>query len=196
MQVHFHRTDGRGGYAVMMRRDDGLTVRLSGDSHSGRIPHDLAHFVAEREFRFGHGVFGSIAAGAMFTNMMVVDGPPRHDEKIRSRVVIRAYAAELGLAEVVSGVIHDGVERHADLERVYRQLLAVWGSLRSAPCPYQVATLRRCLGLLDALEDRWRTTEVGHRLALRWELPGAMAGSTQPRTAGSRSPFTGIPTLH
>jgi hypothetical protein len=180
MQVHFHRTDSVGGYAVLMRRDDGLMVRLPGLNRSFRIPHDLAHFVTEREFELGHGVFGSIAAGAMFSNMAVVGGRPRYDATVRSRAVIRAYAAELSLAEVLSGVVHDGVEHETNPETLYRHLLIAYGSLRSGPCPYQVATLRRCLGLLWALSDRWRAVPVGQRLALRWELPGAA------RTSSSR----------
>ncbi|GAA5191686.1 hypothetical protein GCM10023322_49650 [Rugosimonospora acidiphila] len=181
MQVHFHRTDGSGGYAVLMRRDDGLTVRLPGLDQTWRVPHDLVHFVAEREFRLGHGVFGSIAAGAMFANMAVVSGRPRYDAKVRSRAVIKAYAAELSLAEVLSGVVHDGVEHEVKAAIVYRQVLEAWGSLRSAPCPYQAATLRRCLVLLDALDDKWRAVAVGDRLALRWELPGGPAWQVAAR---------------
>jgi hypothetical protein len=171
MQVHFHRLDPSGGYEVLMRRDDGLTVRLSGFDRKWRVPHDLAHFATEREFRLGHGVFGSIAAGAMFSNMVVVGGRPRFDARARSRAVIKAYAAELGLAEMVSGVVHDGVEQDADADTVYRQLLEAWGTLQPGPCPYAAATLRRCLGLLALLEKRWGSVPVGERLALRWEVP-------------------------
>jgi hypothetical protein len=181
MQVDFHRTDGRGGYAVLMRRDDGLTVSLPGHVGQCRVPHDLAHLVAERELRLAHGVFGSIAAGAMFHDMAVVGGQPRYDARMRSRAVIKAYADELGLAEVLVGVVHDGVEHAVTATAVYRQLLEAWGTLRRAPCPYQLVTLRRCLGLIDALDGRWRRVSVGQRLALRWELPEA------PVLAGARA---------
>jgi hypothetical protein len=181
MQVDFHRTDGRGGYAVLMRRDDGLTVRLPGHGGKCRVPHDLAHLVTERELRLAHGVFGSIAAGAMFQDMAVVGGQPRYDARMRSRAVIKAYADELGLAEVLVGVVHEGVEHAIGANIVYRQLLEAWGTLRRAPCPYQVATLRRCLGLIDLLESRWSRVAVGQRLALRWELPAMPAGTRSDR---------------
>jgi hypothetical protein len=181
MQVDFHRTDGHAGYAVLMRRDDGLTVRLSGHGGNRRIPHDLAHFVTERELRLAHGVFGSISAGAMFSGMVVVGGPARYDARGRSYAVIRAYAAEIGLAEVLVGVVHDGVEHSAGADTVHRQLLEAWGSLRRSPCPYPVTTLRRCLGRIDALEDRWRQVRVGQRLALRWESPDATVGARSSR---------------
>jgi hypothetical protein len=171
MEVHFHRTDGHGGYVVLMRRDDGLTVRMPGYDRRWRVPHDMAHFATEREFQFGQGVFGSIAAGALFSNMSVVGARPRTDVAARSRSVIRAHSAELGLAEALSGVVHDGVEHDAALSAIYARLVETWGSLRPGPFPYQVNTLRRCLGVLALLESRWREVAVGERLALRWESP-------------------------
>jgi hypothetical protein len=171
MQVHFHRTDGHGGYVVLMRRDDGLTVRLPGYDRKWRVPHDMAHFATEREFNLNQGVFGSIAAGALFSNMSVVGGRPRSDVTTRSRSVIKAHTAGLGLAEAVSGVVHDGVEHDAALPVLYTRLVETWSSLRPGPCPYQLATLRRCLAVLALLESRWREVAVGQRLALRWESP-------------------------
>jgi hypothetical protein len=172
MQVQFHRTDGQGGHVVLMRRDDGLTVRMPGYGREWRVPHNMAHFAAEREFKFGHGVFGSIAAGALFSNMSVVAGRPRYDLRSRSRSVIRTHSAELGLAEAVAGVVHDGVEQDTAMPAVYGRLLEVWCSLRPGPCPYQMATLRRCLGVLALLETKWREVGVGQRpLALRWAAP-------------------------
>lgn len=171
MQVQFHRTDGHGGYVVLMRRDDGLTVRLPGYDRKWRVPHDMAHFATEREFNLGQGVFGSIAAGALFSNMSVVAGRPRSDVIARSRSVIKAHTAELGLAEAVSGVVHDGVEHDTALPVLYSRLVEMWCSMRPGPCPYQLATLRRCLAVLAQLESRWREIGVGQRLALRWESP-------------------------
>jgi hypothetical protein len=169
MQVHFHRTDGRGGYAVLMRRDDGLTVRLPGYDRKWRVPHDLAHLVAEREFQMSYGVFGSIAAGAMFSNMAIVNGRQRYDTGARSRAVIKAHGAELGLAEVLAGVVHASIEQDLAPELAARRLQEAWDTMRPGPCPYQVAHLRRCIVVLSELGLRWRKVAVGDRLALRWE---------------------------
>jgi hypothetical protein len=173
MQVHFHRTDGRGGYVVLMRRDDGLNVRMPGYDRRWRVPHDLAHYAVEREFKIEYGVFGSIAAGALFSNMEIVAGHPRFDVRARSRAVIKAHSAEIGLAEVVAGVVHEGVEQDRPLTAVHERLVETWGSLRPGPCPYDAALLRRCLGVLAVLETRWREVGVGQRLALRWEPPAS-----------------------
>jgi hypothetical protein len=171
MQAEFHRTDGRGGYAVIIRRDDGLTVRLPGYDRTFRVPHDLAHFIAEREFRLGKGVFGSIAAGAMFSNMAVVEGRPRFDANARSRAVLRAHTVELGLAEVVAGVVHQGVEREDRFEEVFGRLREAWGIIRPGPCPYHPETLRRALAILYGLAERWQALPEGEQLTLRWSPP-------------------------
>lgn len=173
MRVHFHREEPRGGYAALIRRTDGLTVRLPGVGRTRRVPHDLAHLVAEREFRLSGGVFGSIAAGAMFSNMTLVDGRPRFDTRARSRAVLRVNSAELPLAECLSGVVHDAVEHDLDPATAYRRLREAWDVLRPAPCPYQPMELCRALDVLRQLAERWHLLGPGEVLPLRWELPVA-----------------------
>jgi hypothetical protein len=173
MRVQFVRSDLGAGYVVMILREDGVTVRLPGYDRTFRVPHDLAHFVAEREFQLSHGVFGCIAAGAMFKNMSVAGGKLRYDAQARSRAVLRANAAELNLAECLSGVVHDAAEHRQDLISAHRRLRESWGVLRTGRCPYEPADLRRALGLLYQLGKRWQALEPGGKLALRWEPPGS-----------------------
>jgi len=169
MRVQFHRSDHDGGaYVVMVRREDGLTVQLPGYDQDGVVPHYLAHFVAEHEFRLTHGVFGCIAAGAMFSNMSIVGTRPRYDTGGRSRAVLRDHAGELSLAESLSGVVHDAVEQRFDLGTGYRRLREAWGAVRPTPCPFGPADLEHVLGLLEELGRRWRALGPGEVLALRW----------------------------
>ncbi|OLE24763.1 MAG: hypothetical protein AUG44_18105 [Actinobacteria bacterium 13_1_20CM_3_71_11] len=186
MRVQFVRSDHGAGYAVLILREDGVTVRLPGYDRTFRVPHDLAHLVAEREFRLARGVFGCIAAGAMFTNMSLVEGRTRYDARARSRAVLRANAAELGLAECLSGVVHDAVEYELEAGAAYRRLRESWGVLRPEPCPYRPADLRRAVDVLDELGRRWRTVGPGERLALRWTMP---AGPV-PVSRSDRRPAT------
>jgi hypothetical protein len=169
MRVQFVRSDHGAGYVVLIVREDGVTVRLPGYDRTFRVPHDLAHFVAEREFGLSHGVFGCIAAGAMFKNMTVARGKARYDAQARSRAVLRANAAELNLAECLSGVVHDAVEHELDLLSAHRRLRESWGVLRTGRCPYQPVDLRRALGLLVQLGQLWQALEPGGKLPLRWE---------------------------
>jgi hypothetical protein len=169
MRVQFHRGDQHDEYVVLVRREDGLTVQLPGYDPRGVVPHHLAHFVAEHQFRLNHGVFGCIAAGAMFTNMSVVGTRPRFDTGSRSRSVLRSNAAELGLAESLSGVVHDAAENDLEFGVAYRRLREAWGALRPGQCPYEPADLRRVLNLLGQLGERWRALRPGEVLALRWD---------------------------
>lgn len=179
MRVQFVRSDQGAGYAVLILREDGLTVRLPGYDRTFRVPHDLAHFVAEREFQLSRGVFGCIAAGAMFTNMSLVDGRARYDAGVRSRGVLRANSAELSLAECLSGVVHDAVEQDHDLGLVYRRLRESWGVLRSDPFPYEPSGVRQALDVLRELGQRWNALGPGEKLALRWD--GHAAAVPGPR---------------
>jgi len=171
MRVQFVRSDQGTGYDVLILREDGLTVQLPGYGRTFRVPHELAHFVAEREFRLERGVFGCIAAGAMFSNMTVTNARHRYDGHSRSRAVLREFAEELSLAECLCGVVHEAIELGLGLGPAHRRLRETWGALRPGPCPFEPADLRRALDRLDLLGARWQAVAPGERLALRWELP-------------------------
>jgi hypothetical protein len=109
MLIEFIRVDSGSTTATIHRRD-GVVVALHGYDKKFRIPHDLAHAVAERELGLADGVFGSIAGGAVFTGMTVVSGKPRHDAAARSRRLLDANSKALTRAEVMAGVVHDAAE--------------------------------------------------------------------------------------
>jgi hypothetical protein len=190
MRVQFHRSDqSDDAYVVLVQRDDGLTVQLPGYDRQAAVPHHLAHFVTEHEFRLTHGVFGCIAAGAMFSNMSLVNGRLRYEGQVRSRAVLRMHAGELGLAESLSGVVHDAAEQRLDAGTAYRRLREAWGALRPGPCAYGPGDLQHVLDLLEQLGHRWRVLRRGEALALRWEMtsPGARR-SGRPPGGAARTP--------
>jgi hypothetical protein len=164
MRVQFHRGQLPDEYVVLVERRDGRIARLPGYDGRRPVPHHLAHFVAEHEFQLIHGVFGCIAAGAMFSNMSLVGQRPRYDTQVRSRAVLRAHAAELGLAESLSGVVHEVAEQDIDPHLAYRRVGEAWGAMRSGACPYRPDDVRR-------LSARWRGQRPGEVLALRWDPP-------------------------
>jgi hypothetical protein len=171
MRVQFHRGQLPDEYVVLVERRDGRIARLPGYDGRRAVPHHLAHFVAEHEFQLIYGVFGCIAAGAMFSNMSLVGQRPRYDTQVRSRAVLRAHAAELGLAESLSGVVHEVAEEDTDLHLAYRRVGGAWGAIRSGACPYRPDDVRRALSLLRQLSARWRGQGPGEVLALRWDPP-------------------------
>jgi hypothetical protein len=110
----------------------------------------LAHVVAERELQLSGGVFGSIASGAMFSNMRVVQGRPRHDAAERSKRLLRGNRRALGLAEIMAGVVHDAVE-HGTADEVAAAARRAWVSVSADPFPWPDRQLRQAVQQLTAL---------------------------------------------
>ena len=127
-------------------------LALPGFDKKHRVPHDLAHFAAERHLRLPGGVFGSIASGGVFSNMRVIAGRPRHDAAARSSRILRANKRTLGLAEVMADVIHSAVEQGGE-QLAPVEARRTWASLAGGPFPWtdqQINEAIRCLAELAA----------------------------------------------
>ena len=159
--------DGRRRYWSTIHRDDGVVLFLPGYDRKWRVPHDLAHLVTERQLRLSDGVFGSIAAGAMFTNMRVISGRLRYDPRQRSRQVLRTNGSGIGLAEMLAAVVHDAVERRAH-GTVVPAAQRAWRSQREDPFPYPATELRNAVTALDELGRHWTRLPAGQELTIDW----------------------------
>ncbi len=69
------------------------------------VPHDLAHLVVESMLGIRLGLWGSIAAAAIFPGMEVVGGrlPPRPRE--RSGAILKENHEDIVLAELAVGLV-------------------------------------------------------------------------------------------
>lgn len=134
MFIEFARAKA-GSTIATIRRRDGVLLELPGYDRKHRVPHDLAHVVTERELGMSGGVFGSIASGAMFSNMRVVDGKQRHDAGERSKRLLKANREALVLAEIMAGVVHDAVE-HEGGRSVCAEARRAWASVSVDPFPW------------------------------------------------------------
>ena len=84
MRVRFPRLPDHQRAYALVERDDGVVYRLYGGMAGSRLPHDIMHLVVERELRIRDGVWGGIAAGAVFDSMRYVSGRrPPHAESVR-----------------------------------------------------------------------------------------------------------------
>jgi hypothetical protein len=119
------------------------------------VPHDLAHAVTERERGLADGVFGCIAAGVVIDSMRQVEGRRRHDAKLRSTRILKA-ARNLGLAEVLSGVLHEAVEKRQATP--YARAHEAWGIVQQDPYPYCDADLDRATKTLRELGEQWQAS--------------------------------------
>lgn len=191
----------RGESVATIHRTDGVVVELPSFTRKHRVPHDLAHAVTEREFALAGGVFGVIAAGAMFDNMRVVSGRTRHDADARSRRILAANSRTLTLAEVVAGTLHHLVEHwdvehwdveHRDVEHRDRddssQVVPIvrraWGSISQDPFPYPPPRVIAALDMLREQADRWTALADGEMLDFRW--PDALTAPVPPVNARRR----------
>lgn len=180
MEITFTKT-GERTYEVVASRDDGVTLRVRTPDKPLKIPHDMAHYVVERELKMEGGFWGSVAAGAVFGTVQVVSGrQPPHAAELSAALIKASYgeqaAAELYVA-VMQAVVRDGVER--DWRLVCSRLDEAWRPFRRPRPPVSAEdALRVCRALREA-EERWLALPVGESVKVTW--PSARAQRRGPR---------------
>jgi hypothetical protein len=144
VRVEFGKRE-RGGSVATITRPDGVRLRLTSYDRKYRVPHDLAHFATERELGLTDGLFGSIAAGALFDSVEVLAG---RRAGARSDTVRRRNAAALAFTESLVGVVHLGVDGpdHAVVDGLER----AWAAQREGRCPHPP---QRRLAAIRSLKD-------------------------------------------
>ncbi|MFC5993856.1 hypothetical protein ACFQE5_06480 [Pseudonocardia hispaniensis] len=142
-------------------RPDGVRLLLTSYDRANTVPHDLAHFVTERDLGLRRGLWGSIATGALFDSLQILSGRRRHNDAARSQAVRRANADELALAEILVAAVHRGLQL-SDTAAT-REIERAWSSVRDSPCPFPpdrrilaVTELRRLGRLFGELDDSGR----------------------------------------
>jgi hypothetical protein len=195
MRIVFTPVPG-GECVTTFHRRDGVVVAMPSYSRKWRVPHDLAHAVAERELSIADGVFGSVAAGAMFANVRVISGRPRHDSAQRSQRILAANRRMLGVAEVVAGALHDCVEEaHRNFRaanpadapatnpgRHVREALSVSAI---GPLPWTDDTIRTATDTLRSLATEWTRVPAGGTLEFFW--PDRLVKPVPPPPRARRS---------
>lgn len=176
MLVEFRRS-GERRYAVRVARA-GLPAleRDSAPGYDDRMPHDLIHFVVERELGLKGGIFGQLAAGGNARLFL-----PVSSEAQDRRGMARARRALTKRSERLE---QDGREDAAASEAAAAVALTAWRArLRGAgfAAPEWIGTerLERICEVLDELSARWRRLAVGEAMSLEW--PEAAGPGPRPR---------------
>jgi hypothetical protein len=170
VRVEFAKREG-GGSLATIERPDGTRLLLTSYDRVHAVPHDLAHFVTEQTLGVTGGLFGSIAAGALFDSLRVLSGRRRHDDVARSDAIRRANAADLQLAEVLVGAAHGGLAV-GDAEGGHR-IERAWSSVRPTPCPYSSERRVAAVAELRRLGRSFAELDGGQTLALEWTVASA-----------------------
>jgi len=105
------------------------------------IPHDLAHFIVERDFGILNGVFGQLAAGGTAATFHRADGLVDRKLRRRGERLVRDHRDDLARSE----------------QLVYRCMRTWQGGTRPAPD----RDVERVCASFDAVSERWRGLPVG-----------------------------------
>jgi hypothetical protein len=154
------------------------------------LPHDVVHLTVEEHLGIADGIWGAIAAGAVYRSMEHLSGrrPPHAAE--RSDAIKREYGAKLRWAEFLGGfvehVAHSGVDRPEAIARLPRQHFGTLGEIGMDP-----AVILNAARALRARDAEWATLAVGDTLCLEWPSwrrmrPPASVTRRPRRTAARR----------
>jgi hypothetical protein len=179
MRVTFPRlADQQKGYAVI-ERDDGVVYRLVGFAPVGpKLPHDIEHLIVERELRVSDGIWGSIAAGTVYTSMQHLRGrrPPHAAD--RSARIKRTQRENIMRAELLANLI-EAIARLDDpspeeIGRLIRMKLSAVPVVEPGTNPADVvalppaAVLAAAASALQVEAARWARLRVGEELVYEW----------------------------
>jgi hypothetical protein len=169
MHVTFPRLpDHERGYAVV-ERDDGAVYRLYGSQAGPRLPHDIMHFVVERELKIRDGIWGGIASGIIFDSMQHVSGRRPPHARDRSKELLRAFRqrglrAEL-MANFVEAVARLDHPSDVQIMTLAATRLSVLPDAEAGVEPAEVAAAAQALQVEAA---RWARLRVGEELSYDW----------------------------
>ena len=193
MRITFRRFPDYANSYSLIERDDGVVYAMKEFTRPGTgMPHDLRHFVTERELRVDDGVWGGIAAGMVYGSMRHVRGrrPPR--AKDRSDELKRAQRARLMRAELLANLVEAvaGLDSPSeeDIRRLTRAKLSAVPLTEPGADPAEVAAvppprvLARAARAMQVEAARWARLRPGEQLVYQW--PRA-TGSSQARALRS-----------
>jgi len=165
MQITFIRTSER-DYAIRCTCDDGAVLAVRTYDRPLGLPHDLAHYVVERELGLAWGFWGLVAAGATFTSVMRCVGRTRPHHREEGQWLIKQHRVDLTEAEALVGGLLDGWRGGTGAEAAYRAVVArCWRRTDASPSREQVV---RVYMALSQMETQWLSLDQGATLTVDW----------------------------
>jgi hypothetical protein len=125
-------------------------------------PHDLIHFVVEKGMRLQCGFWGSIADGAKFASVEVIDGRQKPKANERSVQVIKGNERYLSEAEAIVGAFQKALHEVGPHEEALRRLLQEGSRKVEDALVYPTWTQ------LLLFRKEWEELVVGKVVRLEW----------------------------
>jgi ribosomal-protein-serine acetyltransferase len=189
MRVTFPRLPDYERAYSLVERDDGVVYQLHGGVAGSRLPHDIVHLVVERELHIRDGIWGGIAAGAVYSSMTHVSGrrPPHANE--RSKRLLSQRRQQGLRAELMADLVAATAGLDAPTSQQIRVLAATKLSVLpdAEVDPAAVAAAARALQVEAA---RWARLRVGEHLDYEWP---ARTRTTHSRTTRGAAVNTSPP---
>ena len=169
MRVTFPRLpDHERAYAVV-ERDDGAVYRLYGGKAGPGLPHDIMHFVVERELQIRDGIWGGIASGIIFDSMQHVSGRRPPHARDRSKELLATFHSRGLRAEVLANFVQcvAGLDHPSDIQilTLAATQLSVLPDADASVDPAEIAAAAQALQVEAA---RWARLRVGEELSYDW----------------------------
>jgi len=142
MRVTFPRLPDRERSYALVERDDGATYRLYGGPAGPRLPHDIMHFVVERELAIPDGIWAGIASGIVFQGQL-----------LRAEVLAN-------LVQCVAALDHPS---DSQIQSLTAARLSVLSNADVEP-----AVIAAAASALQVEASRWARLRVGEELAYDW----------------------------
>jgi hypothetical protein len=169
MKITFTRR-GEHTYTTVAVRDDGVVLEVPSYDRTRLLPHDLAHYVVERELGLQRGFWGCVAAGALFPGIRVISGRRPAHGAAQSQSVIREAGQQGTEAEVLVGVLlnitHEGLDNNWPAARAV--LDREWRPGKPSRGPLEADEMQRVCAALREAQQRWQALAVGESTTVSW----------------------------
>jgi hypothetical protein len=168
MRVTFPRLPDHEIAWALVERDDGVVYRLYDGRAGTALPHDARHLIVERELGVADGIWGGIAAGAVFSSMWHVRGrrPPHAAE--RSAALMRKYRDRLLRAELLADLVETIAALDDPAPDEIRRLAGRKLSVLPASATGDPASLASAARALQVEAARWARLRPGEELRYDW----------------------------
>jgi hypothetical protein len=187
MEVRFRRS-GERRYTVTVLRDGLPPHEFGGPGYDPKMPHDLLHFIVERELGLRQGIFGFLAAGGETRGDEHEAGRAasrqrRKGKRRDQRMLRQGERAEAAASEHATYACwcewlrRSGDPRARDLAENVASTPDRMA--KEARQQYGEEALARIFASMDELSARWSHLAIGESFSVPWDVASSARGTSR-----------------